>query len=164
MHRNSLDLVAAGGVAVLGGVASAAHLPAPVILVLGICLFFGPGYVWSEVILNHRVPPIERVAVVAGVSLIVPILGGFIVYAAGVSLHRAAWIGILSVATLVGAVVAAIQRRVATPPDERRPDRREEREPRRLPVLHTIIFGAAAVIALSAVGLSVISAEAQKYP
>ena len=36
-------------------------------------------------------------------------------------------------------VVAAIQRQVATPPDDRRPDRPEER--RRLPVLHTIIFG-----------------------
>lgn len=162
-RRNSLDIVAAGGLALLGGVAGAAHLPAAIVIVLGVALFLGPGYVWSEVILNHRLPGLERVAVIAGISLITPILCGFIVYSAGVPLHRTTWIGILSVVTLVGAVVAAIQRRGAAPlAEERRPDRPQER--RGIPVLHSIIFGAAAVIALAAVGLSVMSAEAQKYP
>jgi uncharacterized membrane protein len=158
-YRNSLDLVAAAVVALLASAAVAAHLPTSVTVVLGIGLFFAPGYVWSEVILNHRLPGVERVAVAAGVSLLVPILGGFILYGAGIPLHRPAWVGILATATLVGVVVAAIQRRAVAPQDQPRRARG-----RGLPVLHTLVFAAAAVIAVAAIGLSVVSAEAQKYP
>jgi uncharacterized membrane protein len=162
-YRNSLDLVAAAVIALLASAAVAAHLPAPVTVVLGIGLFFAPGYVWSEVILSHRLPGVERVAVAAGVSLLVPILGGFVVYAAGIALHRPAWVGILATATLVGVVAAAVQRRVqrrgAAPQDQ--PGRPRGRG---LPVVHMLVFAAAAVVAIAAIGLSVVSAGAQKYP
>jgi uncharacterized membrane protein len=160
MYRNKhLDLIVAAAVALLASLAVAAHLPAAVTVVLGIGLFFAPGYVWSEVILNHRLPGVERVAVAAGVSLIVPILGGFAVAAVGIPLHRPAWVGILATATIIGVVVAAISRRGAAPQASPR-----RTSGRRLPVLHAVIFGAAAVIALGAIGLSVVSADAQKYP
>jgi hypothetical protein len=161
-YRNSLDLVAAAVVALLASAAVAAHLPTPATVVLGVCLFFAPGYVWSEVILSHRLPGVERVAVAAGVSLLVPIFGGFICYGAGVPLHRPAWVGILATATITGVVAAAIQRRIqrgAPPQDQPRRARG-----RGLPVLHTLVFAAAALIAVAAIGLSVVSAEAQKYP
>jgi hypothetical protein len=158
-YRNNLDLVAAGVIALLASAAVAAHLPTPVTVVLGIGLFFAPGYVWSEVILSHRLPGVERVAVAAGVSLMVPILGGFAVYGAGIPLHRPAWIGILAAATIIGVVVAAIERRLAGPQEQPRRPRG-----RGLPVLHVFVFGLAAVIAIGAIGLSVVSAEAQKYP
>jgi hypothetical protein len=158
-YRSSLDLVAAAGVALLASAAVAAHLPTAVTVILGIGLFFAPGYVWSEVILSHRLPGVERVAVAAGVSLMVPILGGFILYGAGIPLHRPAWVGILAAATIIGVVVAAIARRRAGPQD--RPRRASGRG---LPVLHVFVFAAAAVVAIGAIGLSVVSAEAQKYP
>lgn len=160
MYRNNhLDLFVAAGVALLASLAVAAHLPTPVTVVLGICLFFAPGYVWSEVILNHRLPGVERVAVAAGVSLLVPIFGGFAAYAAGIPLHRPAWVAILATATIIGVVAAVIARRGTAPAVEPRRARN-----RRLPVLHIVIYGAAAVVAIGAIGLSVVSADAQKYP
>ena len=59
-YRSNLDLVAAGVIALLATAAVAAHLPTPATVVLGVCLFFAPGYVWSEVILNHRLPGVSN--------------------------------------------------------------------------------------------------------
>ncbi len=52
-----------------------------------------------------RIAGLERVAVAAGLALAVPILGGLVLYAAGVPLHRAAWLGLLAGVTLAGDVV-----------------------------------------------------------
>ena len=160
MRRNYADVVIAGAVAVLGCIAIYAHLPAPVIIVLGLGLFVAPGYVWSEVFLSASVRGLERAAVTIGVALMVPVLGGLVLYAARIPLHRPTWIGLLAVVTLVGTmVVLAIRPR----PDER-PTRHEQAERRHWRAWHVVNFGAALGIAAVAVGLAVFSVNAQKYP
>lgn len=159
MRRNYSDIAIAEAIAILGCVAFFAHLPGPVMLVLGLCLFAAPGYVWSEVFLSRRDRGLERVAVGTGLALMVPVFGGIVLYAAGIPLNRTAWVGVLSVATLVGAAVALItRRRRRDDPAPRRPART-----RRWSAWHAVAFGAAAVIAAGAVGLAVVSADAQKY-
>ena len=81
MYRRHLDILLAGATALAGGAAYAAHLPSTVQIVFGVALFFAPGYLWSEAILSHRLPPTERLLTTAGLSLILPILGGFLFYA-----------------------------------------------------------------------------------
>jgi len=159
VRRNYSDIAIAEAIAILGCVAFFAHLPGPVMLVLGLCLFAAPGYVWSEVFLSRRDRGLERVAVGTGLALMVPVFGGIVLYAAGIPLNRTAWVGVLSVATLVGAAVALItRRRRRDDPAPRRPART-----RRWSAWHAVAFGAAAVIAAGAVGLAVVSADAQKY-
>lgn len=159
MRRNYSDIAIAEAIASLGCVAFFTHLPEPVMIVLGLSLFGAPGYVWSEVFLSPRTLGLERVAVAAGLALMVPVFGGMGLYAAGIPLNRTAWVGLLAVVTLVGAGLALITRRRQRndmPP--RRPGRR-----RRWSAWHAVAFGAAALIAAGAVGLAVFSAETQKY-
>jgi uncharacterized membrane protein len=159
VRRNYSDIAIAEAIAILGCVAFFAHLPEPVMIVLGLCLFAAPGYVWSEVFLSPRNQGLERVAVATGLALMVPVFGGMGLYVAGIPLNRTAWVGVLSVATLTGAAAALITRR------RRRDDtapRRSARK-RQWSAWHAVAFGAAAVIAAAAVGLAVVSADAQKY-
>ena len=160
LRRNHSDIAVAEVIALLGCVAFFVHLPAPLMIVLGLGLFAAPGYVWSEVFLGPRVQGLERVAVATGVALLVPVFGGLVLYAAGIPLHRTAWIGLLSVVTLAGAGVVLITRRRAGELGE---SRSRTVRPHWSP-WPAAAFGAAVVIAAAAVGLAVASAEAQKYP
>lgn len=168
MYRRSLDLIVAGVIAALGGLAAATHLPGPITDILGIGLFLAPGYVWSESILSQRLPAIERTLVTAGLALIMPIIGGFLFYLGGIPLFRPAWIGMLAILTFGGVVVVAFQRYRAAPAEDGQPQQHAPNGPqplwRKLPVLHTFIFGCAAVVALGSVAYSVKSANAQKFP
>jgi hypothetical protein len=165
MYRRSLDIAAAGIIAALGALAAAAHASGPVTVVLGLGLFFAPGYVWSEAILGHRLPGVERTMAAAVLTLILPVLGGFLFYLGRIPLLHPAWIGMLAILTFGGVVVVAFQRYRAEPSDERPRARNEPPAPgKSLPFMHIFIFGCAAVIALGSVGYSVISANAQKYP
>ena len=47
----------------------------------------------------------------AGLALAVPILGGLLLYAVGVPLHRPGWLGLLAGVTLAGDVVLFLRRR-----------------------------------------------------
>jgi hypothetical protein len=168
MYRRHLDILLAGATALAGGAAFAAHLPGAVQVVLGVALFFAPGYLWSEAILSQRLPPTERLLTTAGLSLILPILGGFLFWALHIPLLRPDWVGLLVVLTLLGVVAVAVQRLreiPADPPlDPNKQRRGQQPAPkRRLPVLHGFIWGVAAVIALGSVAFSVRNAEAQKY-
>jgi len=169
MYRRNLDIFLAGGIALLGGAAFVAHAPGPVQVVLGIALFFTPGYLWSEAILSMRLSGTERILTTAGMSLIFPILGGFLFFALRIPLLRPAWVGLLVVLTLLGVVAAAIQRLREVPPDPRLDPRQQARgrqqpSKARFPVLHGFIYGVAAVIALGSVAYSVKSADTQKQP
>jgi hypothetical protein len=128
-------------------------------IVFGIGLFAAPGYVWSDVFLSPGATALERIGVATGLALIVPILGGLALFAAGIPLHRASWVGLLAGITIVGAAVMAIQRRAAEPSV---PSQRAKRG--RLAVWHAVAFGAATAIAVGAVALAVVSADTQKYP
>lgn len=167
MYRRNLDIFIAGGLALLGGAAYEAHVPGPVQVVLGIALFFAPGYLWSEAILSQRLSGIERVMTSAGMSLILPILGGFLFYGLRIALFRSAWVGLLVVLTLLGVVAVAIVRLREQPaPPQAGPEPATAPRPgdnrRALP--HVFIYGAAALVALGSVAFSVHSAENQKFP
>jgi Protein of unknown function (DUF1616) len=169
MYRRNLDIFLAGATALAGGAAFVAHLPGPVQVVLGVALFFAPGYLWSEAILSHRLPGIERILTTAGLSLILPILGGFLFYALRIPLLRPDWVGLLVVLTLLGVVAVAVQRLREVPADPRLDPnaqrRRQQAAKGGLPVaLNVFIWGVAVVVALGAVAYSVRSAETQKYP
>src|SRR6202000_2710021 len=111
MYRRNLDIFIAGGLALLGGAAYEAHVPEPAQVVLGIALFFAPGYLWSEASLSQRLTGVERVLSSAGMSLILPILGGFLFYGLRISLFRSAWVGLLVVLHLRGGGAVALVRR-----------------------------------------------------
>jgi hypothetical protein len=128
VHRNNADVVTTAALAVLASVAAWASAPTAVMVVLGVGLLGAPGYVWGEVLLGPEVTGLERVAVAGGLSLAGPVLGGLVLQHGGFSLHRATWVSLLVVLTLVGDAV--LLRRRAGEPDwanqhdrEGRPDR-----------------------------------------
>jgi hypothetical protein len=170
MYRRHLDILIAGVTALAGGAAYAAHLPSTVQIVLGVALFFAPGYLWSEAILSHRLPPDERLLTTAGLSLILPILGGFLFYALRIPLFRGAWVGLLVVLTLLGVVAVAVARLREVPPDPRadpNAQRRGQPAPAAqggMKAFNAFIWGVAGVVAIGSVAFSVKNAEAQKYP
>jgi hypothetical protein len=169
LRNRNLDIAIAAIVAILGGLAAAKHLPGQITIPLGIALFFAPGYLWSEAILSHYLPGIERAMFTAGMAFIFPILGGFLFYGLHIPLFQSSWVGLLVVLTLLGVVATAIERLRQAPEQSQY---RQQQQPRRNPrepqqgssvALNGAIFGLAALIALGAVGYSVKSAEAQKF-
>jgi hypothetical protein len=167
-RRLNIDIFIAGGTALLGGAAYVAKVPGPVQVVLGIALFFAPGYLWSEAILSHRMTGLERVLTSAGLTLILPIIGGFLFYALHIPLFRGDWVGMLVVLTLLGVVAVAVQRLRGVPDDQEQQyeePRRGARPPSpwRSP-MNLSVYGLAGLVALGAIGFSVKNAEAQKEP
>jgi uncharacterized membrane protein len=167
MYRRHLDILIAGVTALAGGAAYAAHLSSTVQIVLGVALFFAPGYLWSEAILSHRLPPTERLLTSAGLSLILPILGGFLFYALKIPLFRSDWVGLLVVLTLLGVVAVAVQRLREVPPDPRlAPNAQRRGQPARkggMLAFNVLIWSAAGAVAIGSVAFSVKNTEAQKY-
>ena len=175
MYRNrNLDIAIATIIAVLGGLAAAKQLPGQITIPLGIGLFFAPGYLWSEAILNQWLPGLERALTSVGMALVFPILGGFLFFGLHIPLFRSSWIGLLVVLTLLGVVAVAVQR-LRQPPAVRRPQRPVSQQqpgrgnqppPRRggSIALNSSIFALAGLVAIGAVAYSVKSAEAQKFP
>jgi hypothetical protein len=167
MYRNrNLDIAIAAIVAILGGLAAAKNMPGQVTIPLGAALFFAPGYLWSEAILSQRLPGIERAMTTVGMAFIFPILGGFLFYGLHIPLFKSSWVGLLVVLTLLGVVAVAIQRLRGVPVGQQQQPRRTQPPPRQggPVVLHSFIFGLAAVVGIGAVAFSVKNAEAQKFP
>lgn len=167
MYRNrNLDIAIAAIVAILGGLAAAKNMPGQVTIPLGTALFFAPGYLWSEAILSQRLPGIERAMTTVGMAFIFPILGGFLFYGLHIPLFKSSWVGLLVVLTLLGVVAVAIQRLRGVPVGQAQQPRRTQPPPRQggPVVLHSFIFGLAAVVGIGAVAFSVKNAEAQKFP
>jgi hypothetical protein len=79
--------------------------------ILGIALFAAPGYLIGQLLLGPRIAGLERVVVATGLALLVPILGGLLLYAVGIPLHRAGWLGLLAGGTLVADAVLVQRRR-----------------------------------------------------
>jgi hypothetical protein len=167
MYRNrNIDIAIAAIVAILGGLAAAKHLSGQVTIPLGTALFFAPGYLWSEAILSQRLPGIERAMTTVGMALIFPILGGFLFYGLHIPLFKSSWVGLLVVLTLLGVVAVAIQRLREVPAGQPQQPGRNQPPPRQggSVVLHSFIFGLAAVIGIGTVAFSVKNADAQKFP
>ena len=170
MERRNLDIFAAGGAGLLGGAAYVAHAPGPIQVILGISLFFAPGYLWSVAILSQRLSGLERTLTSGGLALIFPIIGGFVFYGLRIPLFRSAWVGLLVVLTLLGVVAVAVQRLrepvadLRQAPAGRGPGGRPQPRTSRLSPVNAAIYGAAALVGLGAVAFSVHSAQAQKVP
>ncbi|HEY7276436.1 MAG TPA: hypothetical protein VH594_10760, partial [Trebonia sp.] len=97
---------------------------------------------------------------------IFPILGGFLFYGLHIPLFKSSWVGLLVVLTLLGVVAVAIQRLRGVPDAQPQQPRGTQPPPRQggPVVLHSFIFGLAAVVGLGAVAFSVKNAETQKFP
>ena len=160
MTRKNLDLVIAVVIAGLGCAAAALNAPTALTIVLGAGLIAAPGYLWAEVLLKRLGSVFERVMIGTGLALMLPIFGGLVLYAAGISLHRTAWLGLLSGGTIVGAVVLAVLRSKSEPAA---PGTRAKIKIN-LPLRHALIYGAAAVFAVATIFIAIISSDSQSQP
>jgi len=158
MGRNQADIAITALAAVLACGAAASGAPTAVMTVLGAALFIAPGYLLAQVLVGSQVTGLERVAVIIGLALGVPVLGGLLLYAAGVPLHRAGWIGLLAGVTLAGDVALLLRRRAG------RAAAFSWRPTWRAPRRHMAAFAAAVLIAAGGVGLARIGVAAQAQP
>ena len=159
MRRSQADLWITAAVAVVACAAAAADAPVAVMTVLGLVLFVAPGYLLGQLLLGSYIVGLERVAVAAGLMFCVPILGGLLLYAAGLPLHRAAWLSLLAGVTLVCDVALFVRRRSG-----RSPSPLGQQKGWRLPLRQMAAFAAAVVIAVCGVGLARAGVAKQHYP
>ena len=113
MGRSQADVAATALVAVLACGAAASGAPPAAMIVLGIMLLAAPGYLLGQLLVGSRIAGLERVAVMTGLALAVPVLGGLLLYAAGVPLHRPGWLGLLAGVTLAADTALFARRRAA---------------------------------------------------
>jgi hypothetical protein len=149
MMRRQPDLAITAAVAVLACAGATLGAPVAVTSVLGIALIAAPGYLFGQLLFGTRLAGLERVSVLIGLALCVPIFGGLLLFAARVPLHRATWLGLLAGATLTGDLALFLRRRSGGAAAFAWPQ-----PGKRLPTRHIVAFGAAAVIAVCAVGVA----------
>jgi len=161
MGRSQADVAATALAAALACVAAAADAPVAVMTVLGIALFAAPGYLVGQLLLSSRITGLERMVVITGLALAVPVLGGLLLYAAGVPLHRPGWLGLLAGVTLAGDAALLLRRRASgsgrMAPSLWRPAWR-------VPRWHAAAFAAAILVAACAVAVARIGATIQPQP
>ena len=158
MGRSQADVAATALVAALACGAAASGAPTAAMTVLGILLFAAPGYLLGQLLVGSQTTGLERVIVMAGLALAVPILGGLLLYAARVPLHRPGWLGLLAGVTLAGDVVLFRRRRAGrAAPFSWQPEWR-------VPRWHVAAFAAAVLIAACGVGLARTGAANQPQP
>jgi hypothetical protein len=157
MRPKTLSLVSIALVPLIYWIVARSGLPVPIMAAVGIGLSVAPGYLWSYVLLDESVTGLERVAVVCGLCLIAPVLGGLVLYAADVALNRVAWASLLTGITLVGVVVLMVRQR-SNPPSQRK------RSIRLVSNWTIAAYGAAVVIAVGALAVARIGVAEQKNP
>jgi hypothetical protein len=157
--RQQADLAITTAVAVLACASAALGAPVAITALLGIALMAAPGYLFGQLLFGARIAGLERASVLTSLTLCVPIFGGLLLFAAGVSLHRAAWLGLLAGATLVGDLVLFFRRRNGGAAAFGWP-----RPAKALRTRHAVAFGAAVVIAVCAVGVARAGAAFQRNP
>jgi hypothetical protein len=166
MRHRDADIGITAAVAGLACVVIAVGAPVAITAVLGLALFVAPGYLLNEVLFDTQGAGLERVFRVTALAFCVPILGGVLLYVAGVPLHRSAWLGLLAGSTLVGDAVLfgcrLLRRRRGTqpPPDQAAQPARQYR----LPGGQIVAFAIAIVVAITAVGVARIGAARQHSP
>jgi hypothetical protein len=158
VSRSHVDLGITAAVAMFACGAAIVGAPVAVTALLGIALFAAVGYLLSQLLLGSRLTGLERLAVATGLAFCVPIFGGLLLYFARVPLHRASWLGLLVGVTLVGDVALFLRRRA------QRALHSSEENRWHLPMSHVVLFGAAVVIAVGAVGLARAGSVIQHYP
>jgi uncharacterized membrane protein len=194
MSRSQADLGITAAVAVSTCAAAAVGAPVAIMTVLGIVLFAAPGYLLGQLLLGSHVAGLERLAVITGLVFCVPILGGLLLYAARVPLHRTAWLGLFAGVTLAcdlvlfvrhllrrrsGAAAASNKqfagvtlacdlvlfvRHLLRRRSGAAAASNKHREQRRPPTWNVAAFSAAVVIAVCAIWLARAEAVNQHYP
>lgn len=183
MGRSQADVAATALVAVLACGAAATGAPAAAMIVLGIMVMAAPGYLLGQLLVGSRTAGLERVVVMAGLALAVPVLGGLLLYVAGVPLHRPGWLGLLAGVTLAADAALFARRRAAAAGRADRPAAQvrtvppglaapgepyaapgEPRPTWRASCWHVAIFAVAVLIAAGAVGLAAVGAARQPQP
>lgn len=159
MRGNQADIAVTAAVAALACAAAAAGAPVAVTIVLGLALLAMPGYLLAQLLLGPGTAGLERTLAAVGLALIVPIVGGLVLYAAGVPLHRASWLAVLAGVTLAADLALWLRRRTGWSAPFRWPRAR-----RRLPPRHVAMFGAAMVIAACGVVVARVGAAIQPGP
>jgi len=104
-------VVITAAVAVCSLLAAELDAPTPVMATLAFALLASLGYVWIEVILRGHAPTLELISAAVGLVLAVPVIGGVVLQAAGIGLHRMSWSLFLVGLTLAGDVVLAFRYR-----------------------------------------------------
>lgn len=180
MGRNQADIAVTALIAVLACVAAAVGAPVAVTAVAGIALFAAPGYLLGTLLTGSRTVGLERIVVGAGLALAVPVLGGLVLYAVGVPLHRPAWFGLLAWVTLTCDVALFGRRRAAAsgrtvpgsgpavpgsgPAPGSGPPAVGGRPGRPAPRWPAAVFAAAILVAACAVGLARVGVARQPQP
>lgn len=130
MRGSDKLLALTAGVAAGSLVATLLDAPTPIMATLAFALLASLGYVWIEVLLRGRAPAVELVSVAVGLVLAAPVLGGIVLYEAGVPLSRTVWSCFFVGLTLVGdAILAYRYRRLRKHDyeDQQRVQRRHQR-------------------------------------
>ena len=159
MSRSQAEILVTAVAAVVACVAAILDAPVAVMAVFGIMLFAAPGYLLCRLLFGSNIIGLERMAVATGLVFCVPILGGLLLDAAGVPLHRGSWLGLIAGMTLLCDIVLFARRRAnatASPA--------QQAAHRRLPFRHILAFGIAAIIAVSGVVLARVGVSLQHYP
>jgi hypothetical protein len=182
MGRNQADVAATALVAVLACVAAAVGAPVAVTIVLGVALFAAPGYLLGQLLLGSQVTGLERVVVMTALALAVPVLGGLLLYAVRVPLHRPGWLGLLAGVTLAADAALFARRRAVAAGRAGRPAAQAPAATRvqavpsaravpgglrpawRASRRHVVLFAAAVLVAAGAVGLAAAGAARQPQP
>jgi hypothetical protein len=162
MGRSQRDIAATALIAVLACGAAAGGAHGAAMTVLGIALFAAPGYLLGQLLVGSQVAGLERVAVMTGLALAVPVIGGLVLYAAGVPLHRPAWMGLLAGTTLAGDAALFLRRR-ARGSEVEDPVSAGRRWPRRIPLWPAMAFAVAVLLAAGGVALARIGVAAQPH-
>jgi hypothetical protein len=96
VRRGKADLVIAAAVAGLACVLALTGAPAILTALTGMALLAAPGYLLSKLLLGPDAAAMDRVLTGAALALSVPVLGGLALHAAGVPLHKPAWLALLA--------------------------------------------------------------------
>ncbi len=158
MARSQGDVVVTAVVAVVACGAAAVGAPTALLAVFGIALFAAVGYMLGRLLPGSHITSLERLVAATGLALAVPILGGLLLYAVGVPLHRAGWLGLLAGVTLVADVVLLLRRLAG----RAAPCTWQRGWP--LPRGQTAMFAAAVLIAAGGVALARIGVVIQPQP
>ena len=90
--------------------------PAALTAITGMALVAAPGYLLSRLLLGPAAAATDRVLAGAALALSVPVLGGLALQAAGVPLHKPAWLALLAGLTLAAGVALLVRSRRGRPP------------------------------------------------
>lgn len=111
MRSRQADIVVTAVAAAVACVFAAVSAPTWLSVIVGAVLFAACGYLPGTLLFGSRITGFERVTVFTGLALVVPVLGGLLLYVAHVPLRRPAWLLFLAAVTLACDCALYLRRR-----------------------------------------------------